>query len=215
MRFYFPFLIMIGISLSLSAQDILECNRYRIISISDSLDPGAGPCVYFQMTTDTNTYNTGYTDIFWVTDSLDTLTIYNQWGGWLPTTSGVLNDTLDYLLAFLPGHASFPNDFSGKLVLRNPECEIPFQYRDLQTSISKGHHLIDVYPNPTRDLLSIRHPTGLLPRSVKITDKQGRLISLSHAPPTQLDLHQLPPGIFHLEITWEHGEVSFHSISKI
>jgi len=102
-----------------------DCSRYQIINLKDSVIQGHS-YVYFEMTVDTALLqNTGYTDLFFVDNSNDTITTYGNWGYLIPESIHGL-DTLNYLIRYRTGITNFPNTFSGFLMMRNPSCDIPF-----------------------------------------------------------------------------------------
>lgn len=194
-----------------------ECDRYYIIELYDSLDTFEGPCTYFKMTTDTNTYNTGYTDMYFVSQFSDTLNVHNLWGQWLPSVSSHPNDTLEYLLPYQSGISSFPTNFDGHLILKNPECEIPFNYSKLSTKTITEDHNLKIFPNPTSGKVWVISQAPEFVKSIQVYSLSGNLIqtvNLNVKEAEQLDLSGLNNGFYFLRITNTNSQIFYQKIMK-
>ena len=142
-------------SLLCLAQENYDCTDYQILSIKDTVH-FSEPSVALVLTTNNNPIGTGYTDLFFVDEGEDTINITGFWGSWLPSVSNIPSDTISYILPYSGNRVSFPSDFNGHLVTRNPECTIPFSV-DLETGIEALPAItaVRIYPNPAKEMLYI------------------------------------------------------------
>ena len=70
-----------------------------------------------------------------------------------------------------------------------------------------GKNILLVYPNPARNQLDIQRETGIEPADITIFNAAGERIPVNHVPSSSagsgiqsLDISQLPPGVYFLEI---------------
>ncbi|MDX5327042.1 MAG: T9SS type A sorting domain-containing protein [Bacteroidota bacterium] len=169
------------------------------MDLRDSSD-AAGDAVYFRMYTDTNTINTGYTDMFFVDQFDDTLNVYNTWGYWLPNTTNIPNDTVDYVLYFLPGITSFPTNFNGHLVTRNPGCQIPFSRSVMGKEEFEQKEKDAFYPNPTDGILRWGPNIGDPPYTLNVYSFFGQIITTIHSSTPEWNLTGISSGFYFLEV---------------
>jgi hypothetical protein len=71
----------------------------------------------------------------------------------------------------------------------------------------------NVFPNPVKDILTIRNPSGVSFERVIITDLSGKKIREQTGNQTLIDVSQLPPGMYLLQIASE-GEKSVTKFIK-
>lgn len=128
-----------------------DCNHYQILNLQDSIVQG-NPVVSFLMTQDTllPTTTTGYTSMFFVNTLGDTLNPLT-WSQNMPTVTA---DTVQQVLFFTNGFTSFPSNFNGHLMLRNPDCDIPFQNGTVGIEEIQPSHAV-LYPNPSNGWVTI------------------------------------------------------------
>ena len=110
----------------------LECDRYYIFDLRDSVI-NASPVVVFKMYTDTNTANAGsYTSLCFIDQNSDTLNPRPVFAYNTPVANTPY-DTMEYVLYYDNGFTSFPANFNGILLMEIPYCEIPYNHTILST----------------------------------------------------------------------------------
>ena len=161
-------LLLIGTT-TMSTAQVFECDRYTLYDLKDTIkgeNPAVYLAVYFKLTTDTNTLNTGYTDLYFVDQNHDTLNVYNWWGSWLPSSNNIPNDTMEYVIPYKDGITTFPTNFDGHLVMRNPDCLLAFNYASMSVHQSDDFLAsLSVFPNPASTELFINYRTTNAPLS--------------------------------------------------
>jgi hypothetical protein len=149
-------LAVLSFGLIASAQD---CSRYKVYDVKDTMILN-NYYVYFKMSIDTTMQqNTGYTDMYFVDANLDTLNEYGTWSQYIPDptpNNGFgITGTVEYLLALKTGMTNFPIPFSGHLVIRNPNCEVPVSFWPTSVLDINGN-AFSVYPNPAKNHITIQ-----------------------------------------------------------
>lgn len=68
----------------------------------------------------------------------------------------------------------------------------------------------NIYPNPTNGVLNIEYLAGKELKNIRLFDSQGKLIQIvrSDNESVQLDLFELPKGIYHLKISMDKGVIT-------
>ncbi len=197
----YSFLLLLILFGKFGHSQVLECDRYTIFDLKDTVD-GFGPGVYFKMTTDTNTYNTGYTDLYFVDQLSDTLNVYNWWGSWLPSTTNIPNDTVEYVLYYKTGVSIFPTNFNGYLVSKNPDCNIPFNHTTITVDqLSYDNEAFVIYPNPVRTkiLIATKSSDKQLTH-VELYNMAGRLVLKQEVNLKEIDLTYVESGTYLLKV---------------
>jgi len=199
----------------LAHSQVPDCERYTIFDLKDTLEAGAFG-VFFKMTTDTNTYNTGYTDLFFVDQFSDTLNVYNWWGSWLPSTTNIPNDTVAYVLYYKAGISVFPSNFIGNLVSKNPECSIPFKFNSTAVDpLPEENEAFVIYPNPaqTKVIIGTKGSAEQLSK-IELYNMEGKLVLKHESKLNEIDLTQLERGTYMLHVYSEDGKVQHRKIIK-
>jgi hypothetical protein len=176
---------------------VLGCDLYYIFDVQDTVD-AAGDGVFFRMWTDTNTYNTGYTDMLFVDQNFDSVTVDSFWGNWLPSMT-VPNDTLWYILYYRDGVDSFTPNFNGQLITRNPGCII--YYNEQATSIEEEGFLPEyfLFPNPANEFVRLHTEIASQAEFIEIFDLSGKEVIEVTDPDRQIYVRELPSGFYILK----------------
>ncbi|MEA3445618.1 MAG: T9SS type A sorting domain-containing protein [Bacteroidota bacterium] len=213
MRYFFLLLLILFGKFGNS--QVLECDRYTIFDLQDTVD-GFGPGVYFKMTTDTNTYNTGYTDLYFVDQLSDTLNVYNWWSSWLPSTTNIPNDTIEYVLNYKTGISIFPTNFNGYLVSKNPDCNIPFNYTTMTVDqLSYDNEAYVIYPNPVQTgILIAKNSSDKHLTHVELYNVMGQLILTQRVNLQKIDLTRFEGGTYLLKLYSSDRQVLIKKIIK-
>ena len=66
-----------------------------------------------------------------------------------------------------------------------------------------------LYPNPVKDLLSLRFDDGTEPESVELYDLAGRLVGTKPNGLESIDMGAMPSGVYMLRVTTKDG-TSYH-----
>jgi alpha-tubulin suppressor-like RCC1 family protein len=70
-------------------------------------------------------------------------------------------------------------------------------------SFQEAANSFKIFPNPVKDVLTIRNEVGVSFKRIIITDLTGKKISEQTGNQTQVDVSQLPPGMYLMQITSE------------
>jgi hypothetical protein len=66
-----------------------------------------------------------------------------------------------------------------------------------------------VYPNPVKDLLTLRFDDGTEPESVELYDLAGRLVGTKPNGLESIDMRKMPTGVYMLRVIMKDG-TSYH-----
>jgi len=84
---------------------------------------------------------------------------------------------------------------------------------------SAGYNLNDkgnigVYPNPTKNYISIENKEGIVLDKLQLVNSLGEIKRFSGVPNT-IDLTEYPPGIYTLQLILGSGAINCYSIIKL
>ena len=187
----------------LSYSQGLDGEEFKIFGVKDTIIGQNFIGVYFKMTTEINTqnYNTGYTDLYFVDQSSDTLTIDGNWGYWLPSSTNIPNDTIEYVLAYKASISTFPTNFNGHLIAKNPDCEIPFNYTTMSIQPFFQENIqLNIFPNPTESEIQIKNNTKQPLTLIELYNLSGQLILTKTTDFDTIDLTDFDSGIYLLKV---------------
>ena len=71
-----------------------------------------------------------------------------------------------------------------------------------------------LYPNPVKDLLSLRFDDGTEPESVELYDLAGRLVGTKPNGLESIDMGAMPSGVYMLRVTMKNGARYHEKILK-
>lgn len=193
---------------------VLECDRYYIFDLRDSMI-NSDPVVYFKMYTDTNTTNLGsYTSLSFVDQNSDTLNPRPNYAFTTPVAN-TLSDTVEYILYLNEGLTSFPTDFDGILLMEVPFCEIAYRHPSATTFIGDLEKpSIQIFPNPSSDRVTISNISGVEITSIDLYNSTGKLILSETLNFDQLNMSHLESGIYYIKVYAGKKEFAIEKIVK-
>ena len=71
-----------------------------------------------------------------------------------------------------------------------------------------------VYPNPVKDLLTLRFDDGTEPESVELYDLAGRLVGTKPNGLESIDMRKMPTGVYMLRVTMKDGTIYHEKVLK-
>lgn len=89
-----------------------------------------------------------------------------------------------------------------------PNCQENFLYTE---EIMLGKTEILLYPNPASEMIFIKSP--LLTKLVQVSDTSGKIL-IKAAQTNQINVQQLPTGVYFVKITTVNGSESIHKLIK-
>ncbi len=93
----------------------------------------------------------------------------------------------------------------GELIYMNPDYSSCYL---VSTNIEEIHYSrIQVYPNPTKDIIHIKNSENVKIESISIIDLNGQNLLEFEKDRNELDLSGLSSGIYLLKLTYQKGEV--------
>lgn len=150
----------------------------------------------------------GYTDMLFLNDQGDTITIPTGPHYYLP-----LSDTLSYLLKLKDGLRDFPENFKGYLKTLNPDCIVPY---NLTTSTDRpdSESFLKISPNPFVSDITLE---GKRIEELQITDISGEiLVNMTDLnPPTTINLTELTAGKYIVNFKFYSGKTTSRKIIKV
>lgn len=198
------------------------CDNFKIVSIFDfpssPLTPGGNYFLLLLTVEEDNQRNSSiYTDLFFVDERGDTISIPTGQNSYLPIYS---TDTIPYLLKLnsTSNNQDFPVDFNGKLVIihpSNPICEV--NYTNVSTRVNNLIYSdeVSIYPNPFTDDLNIK--SGKRIDKIFIFNSIGRIVE-TYSPvlnPDHINLEKLSSGGYFIAIQFKNGDTSVNKILKL
>ncbi len=192
----FFLLLLISSSLISGYTQSFDSTDYRIIHLQDSIVSGT-TLLYFEMTTNNNNTNTGYSDFTFIHQNGDTITWPTNWSMWLPEADNAAIDTTSYLLYYNVGINSFPTDFNGYLKIRNPDFTIPFNYSTLSTqNLIIPDNGIRIFPNPFTNEIQIINESQTKLTEIKVFNSAGLLILTENQNLNSIEMHSAEKGVY-------------------
>lgn len=73
--------------------------------------------------------------------------------------------------------------------------------------------LFTLYPSPTKSILNIENKAGISVKSVKIYSLTGQLVLSNHGM-NNINIQELPDGVYGIHIIQENGNIEIHKIVK-
>lgn len=131
-----------------------------------------------------------------------------QQGAYTPPYNGDLATTVNY--NFSPGvtgsyyiglHAISPAT-GGALVIYEVKADETLSAEDFDS----GSFVI--YPNPAGNVVAVKNTKDIPVQSIHITDINGRTVQFAHAAPNVINISQLAPGIYIMNIACEGGTIT-------
>ena len=155
--------------------------------------------------------------------------LYDVGGGWTPQPKwaiarldGDLNLNWDITL---PGNQLTASLGTSLIVLKNGDiiaaslCRKNMRFCATIVTLSDDYdntpemtsinYPINLYPNPVKDLLTLRFDDGTEPESVELYDLAGRLVSTKSNGLEYIDMSAMPSGVYLLCVTMKDG-MSYH-----
>ena len=92
---------------------------------------------------------------------------------------------------------------NGDIIYKNPNYESCY----LITGISEiDRQIIQIYPNPAKDLLRIENNNNIEINSISLTNINGQIIKKFDPNNTQLDISEISSGLYLLKLSYKNGE---------
>ena len=90
--------------------------------------------------------------------------------------------------------------------LKQVDIDGSFEYSSIKTiQFSNSFGEIQIYPNPAKDIITIKMPDSEFATSIKLTDQLGRTIQVLNQDESSINVSWLPNGIYYLSITSERA----------
>ena len=202
--------LLILLLLSLVAFSQNECDKLKVVAVYDFPPSPATPggnyiLLLLTVTEDAPNFPVGYTDLFFIDEVGDTITIPLGWSNSLPRLT---TDTIPYTMKLVGemNNLDFPENFNGHLHSINPghpDCETPYS-NIINSNNEINEEEVWVYPNPFQDKLSI---SGAPVRQVSVFNELGRLeLKMeTNGDLNTVDLSHLNGGIFFVQLYLNDG----------
>lgn len=187
-------IFLIFITVKLNAQ--FDCTSIKFESITDTILMNGEPAVKLILSTDKNTFETGYTSFIIINNSNDTIVDYSQKPNYLmPTTPDY--EIREYILNLKAPFQSIGSNFKGKIITFNPECI--FDTGEL-TNVAAINNEVDlsVFPNPFND--GIKIIVNIEKLNFQIYDTFGRLVYQNEVKMDEyISLNHLDNGLYFIK----------------
>ena len=190
------------------------CDDFKVIELKDTIFFGQ-PSFTFKLTSDSSRCSGGYSD-FWFIDQIgDTINQYTGSGMWLPDPLNPMFDTTEYKIQLKPGYTGFPINFSGNLQICAPSCTVPFTYSTLTTTeIIELKSLIQIFPNPSNDVVEISNKSDFVITSIEIYNSKGKFIALKIENTDIIKVNTLVSGIYYVKLYSKDRVVAVKKLVK-
>lgn len=208
------FLLAIVVLPKSGISQALECDRYYIFDLRDSII-NSSPVVVFKMYTDTNTTNLGsYTSLCFIDQNSDTLNQRPVYAFDLPIANSPF-DTMEYVLWYDNGFTSFPANFNGILLMEAPNCAVPFNNTILSTpNLAVQDIGIQIFPNPFTNAIQIINESQTKLTEIKIYDTVGSLILTEDQNFNVINLHSVRKGVYIMKFISDGKEIGTKKMVK-
>lgn len=222
---YILLLGILFISNILSAQsNCPECDKFKIVGLYDFGPPPGGNWVILLLTVEENLatdFDPHYSDLYFVTNELDTIT--KPFGPSLNLPQ-VSTDTIPFLLELNTEESNqdFPTDFDGYLVIRTPTagncplitwCHVPYTNLWLDTE-EPELNLTTIYPNPLSSAVSVIGEKPI--HSIEVFNSIGkRLIMVANYKSGEvIDLQKVENGMLFLRLNYTDNAQETYKVLK-
>ena len=184
---------------------IIDENEVRLYDFSlntgDSLKLGYDTLFYYHVDSVTTcTINGTQRNKYWVSSVNDW---HETWIEGVGSNKGIINSASASMVGGRTWLLCVSD--SGELIYQNPNYESCY----LVTGIHENEKpIIQIYPNPAKDLLTIKNDNNIKIKSIMLTNITGQTIRQFDPGRIHLNISSIPPGLYFLRIFYKSGTLT-------